>query len=502
LLATVLNILIIEKRFKNYCTFLFECKRNAMKFDIVIARYNENIEWLELLNHDLIRNIFVYNKGEECNLINVKVISRRLENIGREAHTYLTYCVEMYNNLPDFVIFLQGNPHGITINNINDWIDSISKSFVHCTENNKIGNLDWFLRDGKLYEWGGPIDNSSFNIWEWSKTYVRESIPKENINIFWHACFGVSEKAIRSNPIVKYQTIIEKELNRKNSEAAHFLERTWYYLFNLDRLNMNLSKNIWLYWGQGWHNAPNLQKYVASSWYLNNPNWKLNLLDDEKIYDLLRDEVPYLFDKNKNITYQAKSDIIRLAILNKYGGVWADSTLLCMQPLDPWVFEAVEDSGVWMYHSWGGGLPANLGISSWFIVSKEQSYIIKEWKKECDNYWGNRIEAHTYFWMDQLFRRLFDNDKEFNHQWGITPNICSEDYGQAHCMSQGDGMGNCSRELKLFFKNSPPYVLKYWSHWNNFCENIKDEQCRNSISYFALLMAKRRFSYKHSFKKL
>jgi hypothetical protein len=471
-----------------------------VKFDIVIAHYRENIEWLENLNNSSIRNIFVYSKGRPQILNNNKIIAKQLENIGRESHTYLTYCVEMYDNLPDFVIFLQGNPHGITVDVISKWIEELNQNFHHCTNNYKVGNIDWFLNNGKIYEWGGKTDVSSFNVWEWVDTYIDKDTPKNNINIFWNACFGVSKAAIKSNSLNKYKHIIEKELNGKNPEAAHFLERSWYYLFNIHTLQENLPKNIWIYWAQGWDNAPLLQKYVASSWKINNKNWKVRLLHDDNVKNFIKEDVPYLFDKNKNITYQAKSDIIRLAILNKYGGVWADSTLLCMQPLDHWVHEAVDPSGIWMYHSWGAGIPDNQGISSWFIISKKNSYIINKWKKSCDEYWLKRNESNIYFWMDALFNKLYYNDEKFNELWKLTPYLSSEDYGQAHCLSKKIKMDDNNHELKLFFKNSPPYVLKFWNHWNDIFPDIKDEKCRHSVGYFAILMAKRGFQYKHPFK--
>jgi hypothetical protein len=76
-----------------------------MKNDIVIARYNEPIEWLDQIDTNKY-NILLYNKGEG----DVKYQFKKLPNIGRESHTYLTYMVENYGNLPDFTIFLQANP--------------------------------------------------------------------------------------------------------------------------------------------------------------------------------------------------------------------------------------------------------------------------------------------------------------------------------------------------------------------------------------------------------
>jgi hypothetical protein len=76
-----------------------------MKNNIVIARYKEPIEWLDQIDTNKY-NILLYNKGED----EVKYQIKRLPNIGRESHTYLTYIVENYHSLTDFTIFLQAKP--------------------------------------------------------------------------------------------------------------------------------------------------------------------------------------------------------------------------------------------------------------------------------------------------------------------------------------------------------------------------------------------------------
>ena len=101
-----------------------------------------------------------------------------------------------------------------------------------------------------------------------------------------------------------------------------------------------MDKNIFLLWLQGWDKAPWLQKKVLNSWAINNPDWNIELIDEKNLKNYVSD-IDYIYDKNKKITPQAKSDIIRLSLLKRYGGVWADSTLLCMQPLNHWVFEAL-----------------------------------------------------------------------------------------------------------------------------------------------------------------
>lgn len=69
-------------------------------FNLVVAHYNENLDWLEKTKV----NKTVFHKGSSA------PYGIRLQNIGREAHTYLFYIVENYDNLQDYTIFCQGNP--------------------------------------------------------------------------------------------------------------------------------------------------------------------------------------------------------------------------------------------------------------------------------------------------------------------------------------------------------------------------------------------------------
>jgi hypothetical protein len=69
---------------------------------IVVARYNENIEWTRQLP-----NVLIYNKGAPLGG-EYKEIS--LPNVGREGHTYYKHIVDNYDNLDDYTVFLQGNP--------------------------------------------------------------------------------------------------------------------------------------------------------------------------------------------------------------------------------------------------------------------------------------------------------------------------------------------------------------------------------------------------------
>jgi len=256
-----------------------------------------------------------------------------------------------------------------------------------------------------------------------------------------------------------------------------------------------LERNIFIYWGQGWENAPWLQRQVAESWQVNNPKWNIHLLDKNNLKNYISD-VDYLYDTSKRITRVNESDVIRISLLKNHGGVWADSTLLCMQPLDGWADEAVTKTGFWMYRGYCRDIPPPFGPASWFILSKKNSYIILKWKMLCDDYWNSRNQEHDYFWLDSLFSHLYYNDEKFNSSWQETPALYCELDGSCHTLAV-HGMQNNTPFLKDYFLKEPPYALKLWWIWNSLFPDVNTKECKNSNGYFAIQMSKRCFRYKH-----
>lgn len=261
-----------------------------------------------------------------------------------------------------------------------------------------------------------------------------------------------------------------------------------------------LSNNIFLLWLQGWDNAKWINKQVAESWETNNPEWKIHYIDLNNLKNYVTD-IDYIYDTTKNITPQAKSDIIRLSLLKNHGGVWADATMLCMQPLEHWVHEAVEPGGLWMYRGHGGGASTKNGPASWFIVSKKDSYMINKWKEACDKYWNAHTAADKYFWMDGLFLQLYENDRQFHEMWLKVPFLYCEPDGQSHCLLHNKMEANTPHIKQLFFEK-PPYALKFWSRWNDIFPDVNTYKCKVSNGYYAILMSKRKHHYKHTMPQI
>jgi Protein of unknown function (DUF3431) len=74
---------------------------------IVVARYKEDISWLNFLkaaNSNI--NTFVINKFH----VDDPMSNMVLPNVGRESHSYLWYIINNYVCLDDFTCFVQGSP--------------------------------------------------------------------------------------------------------------------------------------------------------------------------------------------------------------------------------------------------------------------------------------------------------------------------------------------------------------------------------------------------------
>ena len=74
---------------------------------IIVARFNEDIEWARELDGD----IFIYNKGSDWPWDDIPKVD--IENYGREGETFVRAILEFYDVLKNYenVIFLQGSPH-------------------------------------------------------------------------------------------------------------------------------------------------------------------------------------------------------------------------------------------------------------------------------------------------------------------------------------------------------------------------------------------------------
>ena len=223
-----------------------------------------------------------------------------------------------------------------------------------------------------------------------------------------------------------------------------------------------MPRTVWILWLQGWGTAPWLQRQVAQSWVDHNPTWTIQTVDKASLRDKwLREDAAYMWDPEKRCSPQAQSDIIRLSLLNKYGGVWADATMLCLRPLDEWLVPGMLRGGLWMHHGQGGGMTTDVGPASWFIVSLPGHYVIRAWKAACDAFWAKTPPTRVqYFWMDMLFKDLWSKDDVFRGWWAEAPFVDCNAPGQIHSLTVPATLRARNDALMKSMAHAPPVAVK------------------------------------------
>lgn len=183
-------------------------------------------------------------------------------------------------------------------------------------------------------------------------------------------------------------------------------------------MNSPLPKVIWLLWLQGWDEAPAIVQACLKTWQENNPGWTIHKLSQENLYDYLDDSAFSSSSKGNNLQAEAFSDVIRISLLERYGGIWIDSTVYCLKPLDTWLPEKL-DSGFFAFEK----PSSDRMVASWFLAASKGNYIVKEWHRRVLEYWTHRTKRHHYFWFHYLFEEAYNADPFFQASWDATPKV-------------------------------------------------------------------------------
>jgi len=83
------------------------------------------------------------------------------------------------------------------------------------------------------------------------------------------------------------------------------------------------------------------------------------------------------------------ADLLRLALLDHYGGIWTDATTMCFKPVNDWLPEAL---CLGMPHS----LASNRRTETWFIDNRSKDPILTQWKTRYRDLYFSENNRITY----------------------------------------------------------------------------------------------------------
>lgn len=164
-----------------------------------------------------------------------------------------------------------------------------------------------------------------------------------------------------------------------------------------DSKEQKLSNKVWICWFQGYDQAPELVKCTISSIKKHLPEKEIIILSEKNIYQYAKFPKTVL-DKRKSGKISAAhfSDLLRVELLCRYGGMWIDATVLCTSDNIP-TYITENDLFVYKSMNLGGKDLAPIICSSWLISAKSNNPILLLTRKLLWKYWEEYDILCDYF---------------------------------------------------------------------------------------------------------
>lgn len=260
--------------------------------------------------------------------------------------------------------------------------------------------------------------------------------------------------------LIKYKDVLYKYYNLNSDECydkASFI---------------NKNSNIWFLWWQGVdENTPELVQECLNSVKKNKGQHNVIVITKYNIRDYL-DLPEYYFDKldKKIITLTHFSDIIRIELLSKYGGIWSDASFFWNEPIPEYVYDL-------KFYTLKHGLFSDFHVCKglWtdgFIASGQNNLMMLYLRDAFRAYWKCEDFLLCYLLIDSFIALGYENWKFFNECINIIPYSNREMYFI-------DLYGNDKFDSKIYFdKISTTHIFRV--HYKKlFYERTKDNEITN-----------------------
>ena len=207
-------------------------------------------------------------------------------------------------------------------------------------------------------------------------------------------------------------------------------------------------------WFQGLSEAPFPIQKCVESWRRENPGWEVILLDEKNLGDYLTPDLPE--EKYLQLDLTKRSNLVRLQLLQEYGGVCTDATTYCIRPLDGWLAECTT-SGFFAFCDPG----RNRVMANWFLAADKGNPVVTKMRSEYTSFFQENnfnndgrfrqkirkllqrtlsrnvktarlwlswpvtkvLRVYPYFIFHFLFERLVSTDSQCREIWAITRKI-------------------------------------------------------------------------------
>lgn len=268
---------------------------------------------------------------------------------------------------------------------------------------------------------------------------------------------------------------VSLKINRK-------LEKKYKYVLDCfdsrhtDSLPHNANRVVWMFWWQGMENAPDLVKvcYKQANNHLGT-NWKINLITKNNYSDYVNFP-KHIEDKFKSgiITITHLSDLLRLELLIKYGGLWIDATVLCTGNEIP---KSILESDLFVFQMQKPGADGRTSLmSSWLMYATTNNKILMATRDLLYEYWLKKEYMIDYFLLHHFFaivcKRYSDDAKKIPPFCNSVPHVL-----QLHLFDQYNA---------IFWSD-----LKKTTCFHKLTYKLDVEKCKEKGTYFDMIINNR-----------
>lgn len=162
------------------------------------------------------------------------------------------------------------------------------------------------------------------------------------------------------------------------------------------------ADKVWMFWSQGIENAPHIVQCCVRSLQNNLKDREIILLTEQNYKDYVQfpDHVQRKIDSGI-ITKTHMSDLLRLELLNRYGGTWIDATVFCSGEEIP---DYMLNSDLFFFQTLKPGLDGQCTcMSSWFMTASAQNPVLMLTQALLYDYWKNHTKMMDYFLLHDFF---------------------------------------------------------------------------------------------------
>lgn len=224
------------------------------------------------------------------------------------------------------------------------------------------------------------------------KLYLRTGVLP--LSIIQLILLGRTKKALELLRLIVSLKIQKRLIKKYNKELQSFKYD--------NTLSCTLSNKLWIFWWQGIDSAPDLVKVCYKSVIDNLKDWDIILITENNYKDYV--SFPdFILEKlnNGQITLTHFSDLLRLELLIKYGGLWLDATVLCTSSNIP---KSILESDLFVYQAQKPGADGRAVVmSSWCMYAKTNNKILMATRNLLYNYWEKNTKMDDYFLLHQFF---------------------------------------------------------------------------------------------------